>query len=574
MSDTNKKARQPDEQLVVKPVRLPVLTGADCELGAFMEGFPEGKLSCDQATDLLLKEFKGVASTSGINHGNHNDRNSDQAGWLGGSSWGMWGSSTDRYGVSNIGNQGYNPQDQGRKYLPTTGGCIYEDLSHPEICLPETLSALDHVAAHQAFLQEVSEKLQSANSKLPTGEKIHVMVNNSDGQGNSYGSHVNFLIPRKTYDDLFSRKLHYLGFLASYQDSSIIFTGQGKVGSENGRPEVDFQLAQRADFFETVTGVQTTYHRPLVNSRDEAHCGKRWANSPSAGPAESMARLHVIFFDNSLCPVTCYLKVGVMQLVLTMIAAGAVNSHLILDDPVRAVHLWSHDVSLQQTAPLITGESVTALELQFRFLAEVKQNTESGMFEGIVPGFGQIIKMWEEVLIDLRDGDYAKLAPRLDWVLKKMTIERTMDQNPGLTWQSPQIKHLDQVFGSLDPSDGLYLAFLENGLIETVASAERIAELRHSPPENTRAWTRAMLLRRAGDGIITDVNWDTIKFRESGPNGWMRNRRLEMADPTRYTKEQTEAVFSTDRPFVEIMDILGATLDVGGYQPNHRKEPS
>ena len=32
--------------------------------------------------------------------------------------------------------------------------------------------------------------------------------------------------------------------------SRQIFTGSGKVGSENGRPEVDYQLTQRADFFE------------------------------------------------------------------------------------------------------------------------------------------------------------------------------------------------------------------------------------------------------------------------------------------------------------------------------------
>jgi Pup amidohydrolase len=531
---------------------LPILTGADCELGAFMEGFPEGKLSCDRATDLLLEEFDGVASTSRLYEGSGNYTNA----------------TVDAYGYVGTGNVGFNPQDKGRKYLPTTGGCIYEDLSHPEICLPETLSAVDHVAAHQAFLQEVSEKLQSANEKLPVGGKIHVMVNNSDGQGNSYGSHVNFLIPRKTFRNLFSRKLHYLGFLASYQNSSIIFTGQGKVGSENGQPDVDFQIAQRADFFETVTGVQTTYHRPLVNSRDEAHCGSRPSNthpnSHSVGPVDTMARLHVIFFDNSLCQVTCYLKVGVMQLVLAMIGAEAVNSELILADPVEAVHAWSHDPSLQQYAPLITGESVTALELQFRFLAEVKQQAELGIFEGVVPEFEEIIGQWESVLNDLRDGEFEKLAPRLDWVLKKMIIQRTLDQNTQLNWKSPQIKHLDQVYGSLDPKDGLFLAFLQNGLVETVATDERIAQLRHSPPENTRAWTRAMLLRRGGEGVITGVNWDTIKFREVGPNGWMRNRRLEMADPTTFTKEQTEVVFSNNRSFVEVMDILGATLDTSG----------
>ena len=55
--------------------------------------------------------------------------------------------------------------------------------------------------------------------------------------GDAYGSHVSLLSSGWAWDDIFNRKLHGLLYLASFQVSSIVMTGQGKVGAENGRPE-------------------------------------------------------------------------------------------------------------------------------------------------------------------------------------------------------------------------------------------------------------------------------------------------------------------------------------------------
>src|SRR5205823_1326504 len=154
-----------------------------------------------------------------------------------------------------------------------------------------------------AMLRIARDALAAANAKLPAGQTIHVLVNNSDGRDNAYGSHLNFLITRREWDNIFVRKLHHMLYLAAFQVSSIVYTGQGKVGSENGMPAVAFQLSQRADFFETLTGMQTTHERPIVNSRDEALCGERPSSygTRSVSPSSDLARLHCIFFDNTLC---------------------------------------------------------------------------------------------------------------------------------------------------------------------------------------------------------------------------------------------------------------------------------
>lgn len=259
------------------------------------------------------------------------------------------------------------------------------------------MSAWDHLAAWHAMLRIARAALDAANSAMPDGRSIQVLVNNSDGHGHSYGSHLNFLITRQTWDNIIRRKPHYLGWLASLQVSSIVCTGQGKVGAENGAPPVDFQLSQRADYFENLLGSQTTYDRPIVNSRDEAHCGR---SHYSAGPS-APARLHVIFFDNSLAHYSCLLKVGVMQLILAMAEGGAVDPGLILDDPLGALRSFSHDVSLQARARLASGKELTAVELQFRFLDAAQRFAAGGGFDAAVPRASEILDMWGK-----RSGSY------------------------------------------------------------------------------------------------------------------------------------------------------------------------
>ena len=127
---------------------------------------------------------------------------------------------------------GYNAQDRGRRFLLENGGCFYIDLDHLELAVPEVLSAYDHTACFHAMLRMARRAQLAANAKLLEGERIQVLVNNTDGQGNSYGSHLDFLISRRAWNNIFQWKLQQMLFMAAYQTSSIVITGQGKVGAE------------------------------------------------------------------------------------------------------------------------------------------------------------------------------------------------------------------------------------------------------------------------------------------------------------------------------------------------------
>lgn len=513
-----------------RPRTVPKLLGADIELGNSIVGLEIEGGTGSEASQALLRQIDGRR---------HRRSSPMTGGWYSGYGYGSAGAWGSR-------GHDYDPQDWGRKFLSTNGGCAYIDLNHLELCIPEVLSARDHVASWHAMLRIARNAQIAAGEALPSGQSVRVMVNNSDGLSNSYGSHLNVLVSRPAWDRLFRRKLHHAFFLAAYQASSILFTGQGKVGSENGAPEVDYQISQRADFFETLTGPQTTYYRPLVNSRDEPLCG-------SLG-SDDLARLHVIFYDNTLCHVASFLKVGVLQVILAMIEAEQIDPTLALDDPVDAIVAWSHDLDLEATARLISGRRIGALEMQYEFLERASHWVDSGACDTIVPEAKEILRTWEETLGLLEHKDTIALARRVDWALKLLVLDGVLQSRSDLEWQSPEIKHLDQIYGSLDPEEGLYWAYERSGLIERLVSDERIEHFVSHPPENTRAWGRAMLLRLAGDEI-DEVNWDQLTFRRAKGRERMR---LNLPDPLGFARSDVEPALANDPELDDVLEALGA----------------
>ena len=535
---------------VKSPPRLPKVCGADFELGNFVLGINDFTGSGREASRALLAAIEGyprgefyrcAAPTTTWQsavyggrqcHGNRQYHHATQ--------------STD------------HAQDWGRRFLAGNGGCVYIDLDHLELCIPEVSNAWDHVAATHAMLRVAREALHVANAEQPVGRRIQVLVNNSDGQGNAYGAHLNFLITRRAFDNIFNRRGHYLQYLASFQASSLVFTGQGKVGAENGAPHAPFQLSQRADFVECLAAYQTTFNRPLLNTRSEHLSGARGDSARDEAPA----RLHCIFYDSSLAHGSCLLKVGTMQIILAMLEAERCDFTLLLEDPVDAVVQISHDPTLKACVELTSGERLTAVELQERFIADARRFEGDGGFEGVVPRASEILDLWEDTIAKLMSSDLLQLAPRLDWVMKLMSLEQALDQRSDLTWESPEIKVLDQLYASLD-DDGLYWAYETSGFAERFVSDARITHLTTNPPDDTRAWMRAMLLRLAGPESIDSVDWDAIGFRLHRRNYWPVCRKVSLGDPLTFTRAEGEALVLGARSLEGLLDAIDAIFAEG-----------
>jgi proteasome accessory factor A len=529
------------EERTIEAARPPLIIGSDSECGNFLLGLERHGGTAPEASRALLARFEGFPRPSGRGAAGL------AAPWSAGghaSSLGYYERDASR--EEGVG-AGYDAQDWGRKYLASNGGCVYIDLNHLEICTPEVRSAWDFVAVLHAMFCLLQAAQQAANARLPRGCRTQVHLNNTDGMGSSYGSHLNFLITRRAWENLFSRKLHHLLWLASYMASSIVFTGQGKAGSENGEAPLPFQLSQRADFVMTLVGPQTTFNRPLVNSRDEPLCGRE--------ERDGLARLHAIFFDQTLCHTSTLLKAGVMQILLAQAEAEHVDSRLILDDPIDALKRWSRDPSLAARARTAAGRNLTAVEMQMLFLENARRFAGRGGFEEVVPRAAEILDLWEDTLLKLRSGDMVALTRRLDWALKRSLLERALERRPELTWESPQIKHLDQMYSSLDAGEGLYWAYERQGAVERVATPAQIEWFTTHPPEDTRAWTRAMLLRAADPQVVDDVGWDFIRFRFRD-GYWHTYHRLELAHPAAFTRAQAEPAFAENQRLDALLDTL------------------
>jgi proteasome accessory factor A len=505
--------------------RVPKILGSDVELGNFIDGIDTPSGSGAAAARLLLRAIQGIPTRAGSDGG-----------------------------VTHASRYSSSDQDWGRRFLPGNAGCVYIDLNHLELAAPETLSAYDHVAYTQAMLRVARSAVHRVNAQMPEGYRVHAIANCSDGHGHSYGAHVNVLLTRAAWETIVRRKPHYLACLAAFQASSIVFTGAGKVGSENGRPWSGYQISQRADFLETFLGEQTTYNRPLVNARDESLCGSSWAQASGGAERPELARLHVIFFDATLCQIATLLRAGTMQIVTAMLEAGSVPAHLALDDPLEALQAWSRDPSLTARARLVSGEPVTAVELQRRFLEQAAVCASKIGFDGIVPRARDVIALWDDTLQKLHNRDFESLRRRLDWVLKQEILQRAMASRPSLSWSSPELRHLDQLYASIDEAEGLFCAYERSGLIDTVVSDDDIGRAVEEPPDDTRAWTRAYLLRRAGATRVEDIDWDRVDIRLHGRvYGWTERTTVLLPCPYRSTKNENHELFAQGRSLEDIV---------------------
>jgi len=372
---------------------------------------------------------------------------------------------------------------------------------------------------------------REANALLPTGTQMLIYKNNSDRKGNSYGSHENYLMDRRTSFKQIVENL--MPFFVTRQ----IFCGAGKVGAENRSQPVDFQISQRADFFETEVALDTMVKRPIINTRDEPHADR-----------EKYRRLHVILGDANLSEYTIYLRNGVTALVLSMIEDGAISKNLALRDPVRSIKEVSHDPTCRKKIQLEDGKSLAASELQAEYLDMALTYASS---TSVDPVTEDVLAKWEDAIGCLRR-DPMELSDKIDWVMKQAMIESFMERK-SLDWQSPQVEMLDLQYHDLRPEKGLYYLLERQGRAVRIVTDEEIAAAVHTPPSDTRAYFRGECLRRYGDAVF-GVNWDSISFGVDGEP----IKRILMAEPLKGTKGHVEELLASSPTAADLVKNLRA----------------
>jgi proteasome accessory factor A len=411
------------------------------------------------------------------------------------------------------------------------GARYYVDHAHPEYSTPECAGPRSLVVHDKAGERILERSLEAVQRLLPPGQRLAIYKNNTDGKGNSYGCHENYLVDRATP---FSRIVRDLTpFLVTRQ----IFTGAGKVGSESAREEarhVHYQLTQRADFFEAEVGLETTLKRPIVNTRDEPH----------ADP-EKYRRLHVIVGDANLCEVATFLKVGTTALVLKLIEEELLPD-LALDNPVTALHEVSWDVSCRQTVRLRDGRRVRPLELQWEYLDHAKKYVKEN--EPTAEN-GEVLQRWETILSGIEDDPFG-LHRELDWAAKYRVLEAYRERD-GLDWGSPKLAMIDLQYHDIRRGRGLYNRLAEAGKVERLVAEAEVERAVMEPPEDTRAYFRGRCIERYRDSIAA-ASWDSIIFDV----GLEALQRVPTREPLKGTRGHVEELLEASETAAQLIAAL------------------
>lgn len=416
----------------------------------------------------------------------------------------------------------------------TNGARYYVDHAHPEYSTPECSNVLELVAHDRAGEVVLTRSMAAATRLLPGGDQIVVYKNNSDGKGNSYGCHENYLVDRTTPFARIARQL------TAHLVTRQVYTGAGKVGcEEEGRKSPDFELGQRADFFEEEVGLETTLKRPIINTRDEPHAD-----------AQRYRRLHVITGDANLAEVATFLKVGVTSIILALIEDDwFATNELVLANPVATMHGVSHDLSLAETFELTTGERVTAIEVQWQLLAQARKYYETNGLSVLGPeGVGSmVLDRWESVLSSL-ESNPSTLSRTLDWVAKLELIDAYRERHQ-CAMEDHRVSALDLQYHDLRPARSLFARLEMERLVDPTAVETAVSD----PPSTTRAYFRGECLKRFASQIAA-ANWDSVVFDlGDGPL-----RRVPMMEPLKGTESHVATLIAGSGSAADLLERLGA----------------
>ena len=427
----------------------------------------------------------------------------------------------------------------------TNGARYYVDHAHPEVSTPECRTASEAVLFDRAGEEIVRQSMLAAKRVLPDGAELVAYKNNSDGKGNSYGCHENYLLSRSVpFGEM-------AALITTHFVTRQIFCGAGKVGSEfEGMPNnsVPFQLSQRADFFEEEIGLETTLKRPIVNTRDEPHC------DPT-----KYRRLHVIVGDANMSEVATFLKLGTTAILLSMIEDEQFEDDLVLATPVSAIRQVSHDPTLKQKILLDSGKTYTALNLQEILCERAEKYADRFGLESVGQEDGKLIlSRWREALEGLRQ-DPSTMSHVIDWVAKKRIVDGIAERYD-LRANDPRLKAIDLQYHDMRTEKCLAL----RAGLETMTNPEDVLRATTTPPETTRAYFRGMCLQKWPTDVVA-ANWDSVVF----DIGRDPLRRVPMMEPLRGTRELTERLFAQSSTPAELVAALGDQVSPSNFKPTN-----
>jgi Pup amidohydrolase len=414
------------------------------------------------------------------------------------------------------------------------GARLYVDHAHPEYSTPEVTNPRDAVLWDRAGLA-IMQQAMTHVAHDPSAFPAQLYKNNIDNKGASYGCHENYLMRRET------PFAEIVRILTPFFISRQIVVGSGRVGIGQTAQKAGFQISQRADYFETEVGLETTLKRPIINTRDEPH----------ADP-ELHRRLHVIIGDANLSEISTYLKMGMTSIVLAMLEQDWFGSDLPCPrNPVRDLHAVSHDPTLRVTLEMTDGSSWSALDVQRWFHEQAMEFCTRSGDNSTDPQTLDVLQRWGDILDQLGD-DPARAANCVDWVAKYQILQAYRDREQ-LPWGSSKLELIDLQYSDIRSDKGLAFLLERRGQLERLTTDDEVAAAVMRPPVDTRAFFRGTCINRFPDHIAA-ASWDSLVFDIPGQASLIRVPTL---DPHRGTLAHTGHLFDQSDSAEALLEKLG-----------------
>ena len=475
------------------------------------------------------------------------------------------------------------------------GARFYVDMGHPEYCTPETSNPLDLVIADKAGERIVQEAAEKVN-----GVKIY--KNNSDGQGNSYGCHENYLMCRISSGE-FANTLTpgILPFFVTRQ----IFSGSGKIGIEEpehfssgwtgeswslfgGKKKprtmswrsyerqrdrileemdsVSRYFAEISEFDEVQKLLAEAFKKrdalgePFIyqlsqradffeqtiglgTTHDRPIVNTR--DEPHADRSKYM-RFHVICGDANMCEFATYLKTGTTALLLDLIEDGLLPE-IDLKNPVSAIKNISGDQTRKWNVSLAKDKLSSAVEIQAAYLRIAEQ-----VYRGRDEATDQILARWNSTLEALAS-DPMKLVGKVDWVTKLHLLNH-LSARKGVPLNHEVIKNAALQYHDTNRSESLFYFLQNRGLVERLVTDEEIEHAMHHPPRDTRAFLRA---KASSLPYVSSVDWAGFSVRAG-----KQNYEVKLIEPFGGTEDKVGIILESNPSAPEFLRKLKGHEDV------------
>lgn len=414
-------------------------------------------------------------------------------------------------------------------YTPS-GHRAYVDGDHPEICTPECSNPKDLVCWEKAGEMIVLNASRILSEK--TDYNFTLYKDNSDGFGNTWGYHENYLVGTKLFRKLVKEDNFVQAAWITFLITRIIYTGAGKLGYDKNHghlmyggennvflPSRQFLLSQRTEFLSNLVESFTTHHRPWINTRDISYVGSEYGS-----------RLHVVAGDANRCDVATYLKVGMSMIVLMMLEDEyALKKWPIIANIIYSATTVNEDIGLKQKLRVGIGNkifSIRAIDVQ-----KIILDNSWSWYESLcinehpkekVQWIPELLKELTSVIDSISSNRFEALFGKIDWItklnlFKELFTKMRIDHDRFIDGKHPNTKYgTEEAVNYFRKIDRAYHKLGERGIytklskssdkFDQLISEDAVNVAMSTPPDDTRAFDRGSAISKWGE-LIRRSNW-------------------------------------------------------------------